>query len=160
MRVPLARAREIARPFCGPPRRPSGSPWDHAPRNFCCGWKLFISRRFFVSGYFWHITDVHYDASYVATADYTQSEYIIILLRGYHNTLCYAVHVSYDDHRRRRRLVPIGNVLLMRAGKKICAQFWTERVEPRRQNCYLDKDKKINFHPNKIQYKTWITIFP
>jgi len=33
-----------------------------------------------VSGYFWHITDIHYDANYVATADYAQSEYYICII--------------------------------------------------------------------------------
>ncbi|KAF0771668.1 acid sphingomyelinase-like phosphodiesterase 3b [Aphis craccivora] len=28
---------------------------------------------FLVSGYFWHITDIHYDANYAATSDYAQS---------------------------------------------------------------------------------------
>lgn len=40
-----------------------------------------------VSGYFWHITDVRYDANYIASDDYTRSEYIISSYQYYTNSL-------------------------------------------------------------------------
>jgi len=46
-----------------------------------------------VSGYFWHITDIHYDANYVATADYAQRKYIIVI---YYNIILY--YYRYDIH--------------------------------------------------------------
>lgn len=54
---------------------------------------MFIYFTFFVvSGYFWHITDVQYDANYVATADYTQSECILLSITRLKNTRVTTLH--------------------------------------------------------------------
>lgn len=50
-------------------------PWKSGSENCDINMKYFL----FVSGYFWHITDIHYDVHYSVSGDIRKCEYHIAM---------------------------------------------------------------------------------